>query len=177
MGRGSLRWLLIPIVVVPLAWLLFAGLGRDPRDIPSPLVGKALPTIEGTTLQGDAWSSTDLAGKPAVINFWASYCIPSCVDEHPFLVALQAHHSNDLALIGVLFQDTRDGALAFLTRYGDGGWPTLLDPAGRIALDLGVTGPPETFFVDARGIVRGRHVGPLTAESLAAGLASIGVQS
>jgi cytochrome c biogenesis protein CcmG/thiol:disulfide interchange protein DsbE len=177
MRRSWLRWLVIPIVVAPLAWLLFAGLGRDPREIPSPLVGKPLPAIQAATLQGDAWSSTHLAGKPAVINFWASYCIPSCVDEHPFLVGLQAHHSNDLALIGVLFQDTRDGALGFMARYGDGGWPTLLDPSGRIAVDLGVTGPPETFFVDSHGIVRGRHVGPLTAESLAAGLASIGVGS
>jgi cytochrome c biogenesis protein CcmG, thiol:disulfide interchange protein DsbE len=177
MGRGSLRWLVIPIVVVPLAWLLFAGLGRDPREIPSPLVGKALPSIAATTLQGDAWSSTDLAGKPAVINFWASYCIPSCVDEHPFLVGLESRHGQDLALIGVLYQDTPDGARGFLARYGDGGWPTVLDPTGRIAVDLGVTGPPETFFVDARGIVRDRHVGPLNAESLAAGLATIGIAS
>ncbi|MDP9250251.1 MAG: redoxin family protein [Chloroflexota bacterium] len=175
MHPGWLRWLVIPIVVVPLAWLLFAGLGRDPREIPSPLVGKALPAIEATTLQGDAWSSVDLAAKPAVINFWASYCIPSCADEHPFLLGLQAHHGADLALIGVLYQDTPDGARGFLARYGDGGWPTLLDPSGRIAVDLGVTGPPETFFVDAHGVVRARYVGPLNAESLAAGLASIGI--
>jgi len=177
MRRDWLRWLVVPVVVVPLGWLLFVGLGRDPRDIPSPLVGKALPAIEAITLQGDAWSSTDLAGKPAVINFWASYCIPSCVDEHPFLVKLQARHADHLVLIGVLYQDTPDGARGFLARFGDGGWPTLLDPSGRIAVDLGVTGPPETFFVDDHGIVRARHVGPLNAQSLAAGLASIGIAS
>jgi cytochrome c biogenesis protein CcmG, thiol:disulfide interchange protein DsbE len=174
-SRARLRWLLVPVVVLPLAWLLFAGLGRNPSDAPSPLVGKPLPSFTDATLAGGRFASADLGGKPAVINFWASYCIPSCVDEHPYLLGLQADHGDELTLVGVLYNDQPDKALAFLARYGDGGWTNLLDASGRIAVELGVSAPPETFFVDADGIVRGRHIGPLDATSLAAGLASIGV--
>jgi cytochrome c biogenesis protein CcmG/thiol:disulfide interchange protein DsbE len=177
MNAPRLRWLLVPLVVVPLGWLLFAGLGRNPTDAPSPLVGKPLPSFADTSLEGDQFASADLAGKPAVINFWASYCIPSCVEEHPFLLGLQTDHGADLTLVGVLYNDAPNNALGFLARYGDGGWPNLLDASGRIAVELGVSGPPETFFVDADGVVRARHIGPLDGGSLAAGLASIGVTS
>lgn len=174
MRLPPLRWLLLPILVVPLAWLLFAGLGRDPREIPSPLVGKPLPELSGTTLEGEPFSSTSLLGTPFLVNVWASWCI-GCIEEHPVLMDAAANHAGDLALLGVLYQDTTDGALGFLARYGDGGWPTLLDPSGRLAVELGVTGPPETFFVDARGIVVAKHIGPLTAEAMARYLADLGL--
>ena len=169
-----LRWLVVPIVVLPLGWLLFTGLGSDPRVIPSPLVGHALPSFAATTLEGTAFSSAQLAGKAAIVNVWASWC-PPCVEEHPVLVDAAAAHPDDLAMVGVVYQDTADGARAFLARYGDGGWPNLLDPSGQIAIELGVTGPPETFFVDAQGIVRARHVGPLTADEMATQLATLGL--
>jgi cytochrome c biogenesis protein CcmG, thiol:disulfide interchange protein DsbE len=175
MRRIWLRWLVIPIVVAPLAWLLFAGLGRDPRDIPSPLVGKPMPTFAGTTLEGGYFSTTELAGKPAIINFWASYCLPSCVEEHPVLLDMAARHAGDLRMVGVLFQDTRDGALGFLARYGQVSWPNLLNFDGRISIDYGVTGPPETFFVNAKGIVVAHHIGPLTAAVAADGLTRLGI--
>jgi cytochrome c biogenesis protein CcmG/thiol:disulfide interchange protein DsbE len=170
-----LRWLLVPLVVVPLGWLLFTGLGRDPRLIPSPLVGKPMPVFVGTTLEGDRFSSADLAGKPAIVNFWASYCIPSCVDEHPVLLDLAARYGAQVRLVGVLVNDTPDGARGFLARYGQVGWPNMLNPDGRITIDYGVTGPPETFFVDARGIVVARHVGPLTDAIVAEQLAALGI--
>lgn len=174
--RGTpLRWLMVPLVVLPLGWLLFTGLGRDPRLIPSPLVGKPLPAFAGTTLEGGQFSSTDLAGKPAVVNFWASYCIPACVIEHPVLMDLAARYAGELQLVGVLVNDTPDGARGFLARYGQVSWPNLLNPDGRITIDYGVTGPPETFFVDAQGIVVARHVGPLTAEVVAEQLAALGI--
>lgn len=171
---GSARWLLVPVLVVPVTWLLFTGLGRDPAEIPSPLVGKPLPAFEATTLEGESFSSEALAGRPALINVWASWCDP-CVDEHPLLLATARAYAGELSMVGIVYQDSPDGARAFLARYGDGGWPDLLDPSGRIAVDLGVTGPPETFFVDGTGIVRYRHVGPLNDQVLAEQLAAIGL--
>jgi len=175
MRRGWLRWLVIPIVVVPLAWLLFAGLGRDPRDIHSPLVGKPMPAFAGSTLEGDHFSTTELAGKPAIINFWASYCIPSCVEEHPVLLDLMARHGGEVEMVGVLFNDTPDGARGFLARYGQVSWPNVLNSDGRISIDYGVTGPPETFFVDAQGIVVAHRIGPLTAAVVADVLQAMGI--
>ena len=170
-----LRWLIVPLVVVPLGWLLFTGLGRDPRLIPSPLIGKPMPAFVGTTLDGDPFSSADLTGKPAIVNFWASYCIPSCVEEHPVLLDLAASHGGELQMVGVLVNDTPDGARRFLARYGEVSWPSMLNADGRISIDYGVTGPPETFFVDAQGIVVARHVGPLTTALVAQGLAALGL--
>ncbi|MDH4335118.1 MAG: redoxin family protein [Chloroflexota bacterium] len=174
MRLPPLRWLFLPILLVPLAWLLFTGLGRDPREIPSPLVGKPLPELVGTTLDGDAFSSASLLGMPLIVNVWASWCVP-CVEEHPVLIDAATTHAGELAVLGVLYQDTTDAARGFLTRYGDGGWPTLLDPSGRLAVELGVTGPPETFFVNADGIVVARQIGPLTFASMAGYLADLGL--
>ena len=175
MSRSALRWLIVPLVVLPLGWLLFTGLGRDPRVIPSPLVGKPLPAFSGRTLTGEQFSTVSLAGKPAIINFWASYCIPWCVDEHPFLLQLAAEHGTEIQMVGVLVNDTPDGALGFLARYGQISWPTMLNAEGAITIAYGVTGPPETFFVDAAGIVRARHVGPLTAAIIAEQLSALGI--
>ena len=175
MSMRLLRWVSVPVLVVPLTWLLFTGLGTDPRSIPSPLVGKPLPAFSGTTLDGVSFSSAALAGRPAIVNVWASWCIPACVDEHPILLSAAADYRDQLSVVGILYQDTPDGARAFLARYGDGGWPNVLDASGRIAVDLGVTGPPETFFVDGTGIVRARHVGPLTAEEMAEQLDALGL--
>lgn len=170
-----LRWLALPFVVIPLGWLLFTGLGSDPRLIPSPLVGKPMPAFAGTTLDGGQFSSADLAGKPAVINFWASYCIPACVDEHPVLLDLAAEHGDELQMVGVLVDDTPDGARGFLDRFGQISWPTVVNADLRISIDYGVTGPPETFFVDADGIVVARHWGPLTSDEVARQLAALGL--
>lgn len=172
---GRTRWLLVPVLVLPVTWLLFTGLGHDPRSIPSPLVGKPLPVLSGTTIDGTAWDSTALAGKPALINVWAHWCAP-CVDEHPLLLDAARQQAGQLQVVGILYQDTPGDAQAFLSRYGDGGWPDVDDPSGRLAVSLGVTGPPETFFVDAAGIVRYRHVGPLTSEVLAEQLRVLGLQ-
>lgn len=174
-GAGRWRWLAVPILVLPIGWLLFTGLGRDPRLIPSPLLGKPLPALTGTTLDGTPWSSATLAGKPALINVWASWCRP-CVAEHPLLLDAARQHAGELQVVGVLYQDTADGAAAFLAHYGDGGWPDVDDASGRIAVSLGVTGPPETFFVDADGVVRYRHVGPLSPEVLSEQLAALGLR-
>jgi cytochrome c biogenesis protein CcmG/thiol:disulfide interchange protein DsbE len=142
--------------------------------VASPLIGQPAPAWTYTTLDGEELSSADLAGRPYVVNFWASWCAP-CVDEHPVLSAAWDQHSDDLAMIGVLYSDSRDNAERFLDRYGRAGYPTVVDDSGALAIDFGVVGPPETFFVDADGIVREKQTGPLTAESMDRHLASIGI--
>jgi cytochrome c biogenesis protein CcmG, thiol:disulfide interchange protein DsbE len=167
---SALRWLLVPLVVLPLAWLLVQGFGRDPRQVASPLIERPAPAWSLTTLDGEALSSADLAGTPYVVNFWASWCIPACVDEHPVLAAA---HEDGVVVVGVLFQDAPDDARAFLDRYGDAGYDHLVDDRGSLAIDFGVTGPPETFFVDADGVVRSRNFGPLTVATMTEHLAGI----
>ncbi len=167
------RWLVIPLLAVPLGWVLFQGLGRDPRSIPSPLIGKPLPALAGPTLDSGTFDDGSLAGRPAIVNVWASYCVP-CRAEHGLLRDLVAQHGDDVSVIGVIYETSEDVARSFQQRYGSG-WTELTDPGGRTALDLGVVGPPETFFVDADGIVRYRHIGPLTTEVLREQLAALGV--
>ncbi|MGH2444444.1 MAG: redoxin family protein [Candidatus Limnocylindria bacterium] len=170
-----LRWLLVPVLVVPLVWLLFTGFGRDPRAIASPLIGQPAPTWSLTTLDGESLGTDDLAGRPYVVNFWASWCIPACVDEHPVLAATHDASGDELAIVGVLYQDAPADAEDFLARHGDAGYAHVEDSGGRLAIDFGVSGPPETFFVDADGIVRDKQFGPLTDALMDERLASIGV--
>ena len=169
----TLRWLLVPLIVLPIAWLLFSGFGRDPRQVASPLVGAPAPAWSLTTLDGETLSSKDLAGRPYILNFWASWCVPACVDEHPVLAATHDRHGNELTIVGVLFQNSAADAEGFLARYGDAGYAHVVDETGRVAIDYGVTGPPETFFVDADGIIRSKVFGPLTDALMAERLAGI----
>jgi cytochrome c biogenesis protein CcmG/thiol:disulfide interchange protein DsbE len=169
------RWLIVPLLAIPLGWVLFTGLGRDPSEIPSPFVGKPMPAFSLSALDGQRFDSSQLAGTPAVINFWASWCIPQCVDEHPVLMDLAARYGDEVQLVGVTFDNERQDALEFLVRYGDGGWPQLDDASGSVGLAFGVLAPPETFFVDAAGIVRAKHYGPLTEDALTEYLDLIGV--
>ena len=157
-----LRWHIVPLLVIPVGLLLFTGLGRDPSEIPSPLIGEQVPSFTLTTIDGATISSADLVGRPYLVNFWASWCGP-CVEEHGVLLSAQERFGDRVAIVGVLYNDTPDGARGFLARHGDGGWANLTDPTGATAIDFGVTGPPETFFVDADGIVRFKQYGPVTS--------------
>ncbi|HEU5324652.1 MAG TPA: redoxin family protein [Candidatus Limnocylindria bacterium] len=170
----TLRWLLIPAIVLPLGWLLLTGFGRDPREIATPLIGREAPAWTYATLDGETLSSADLTGRPYVLNFWASWCIPACVEEHPVLADAAERLGDRVAFVGVLYQDSPTDAEAFLARYGDAGYPHLVD-AAALAVDYGVTGPPETWFVDAEGVVRARKWGPLTDATMREYLAAIGV--
>ena len=168
-----LRWLLVPALVVPLGWVLFIGIGRDPRALPSPLIGEPMPEFTLTSLDGTSVSSEELRGRPVLINFWASWCVPACVEEHPVLLDAQERHGDELAIVGVLYEDRVEDARGFLARYGDGGWPNVIDPGGELAIEFGVTGPPESYLIDADGVVRYKHFGPLTTEILDEQLARI----
>ncbi len=171
---GWLRWLLVPLVVLPIGWLLLSGFDLDPYEHAAPQIGRPAPDWTLTTLDGETLSSTDLAGRPYVVNFWASWCGP-CVDEHSVLAGTQEDLGDDLAMVGVLYQDRPEDARDFLARYGATGYPHVVDDEGRVAIDYGVTGPPESFFVDADGIVRAKQFGPLTGELMGERLAAIGL--
>ena len=169
----ALRWVIVPLVVIPLGWLLFQGFGRDPRELSSALLDRVAPDWTLTTLDGETLSSSDLAGRPYLVNFWASWCVPACVDEHPVLADAYAEFGDAITIVGVLYQDDPADAEAFLARYGDAGYPHVIDASGELAIDFGVTGPPETFFVDAAGIVRHREWGPLTDAEMAEQLPAV----
>ncbi len=171
------KWLLGGAVVA-LPLLLAVGLTRDPSYIPSMVVDHPVPAFELEPLAGSGTvSSQALAGKPYVVNFWASWCV-SCREEHPVLIELgqRAAGSGAFTMVGVNYRDDRQAAAGYLQRHGEFPYPSGVDERGRLGIDFGVYGMPETFFVDAEGVVRARHVGPLTHEAIATDLALIGVK-
>lgn len=162
--RGMKSWLL-PLAAIPFLALLAYGLTRDTFVLPSPLEGRPAPEFRLATMSGDSLSLEDLRGRVVVLNFWASWCVP-CRVEHPAL--LQAHNTYDPAealVVGVVYQDSRRNAQRFLDRFG-GGWASVLDPGTRVAIDFGVYGVPETFVIDQKGVIRYKHIGPVTPEAM-----------
>lgn len=155
------RLTLVPLIVLPVAWLLFQGLGRDPRAIPSALIGRPAPPVVTISMDGKTINLAAYRGRPVILNFWASWCF-ECIEEHRVLTEAHERYRERLVIVGVLYQDTVADARGFLARYGDGGWPNLLDPDGRLAIDYGVTGVPESFFIDAAGVVRYKQYGAVT---------------
>ncbi len=162
---GRVRFLVLPLLVLPLAWLLFQGLGRNPREIPSPLIGRPAPDFALASMDGDNVSLAAYRGQPVLVNFWASWCF-ECIAEHRVLMEAQERYEGEFAIVGVLYQDTVDDARRFLLRYGDGGWPNLIDASGTVAIDYGVSGVPESFFIDAEGVVRYKQWGAVTTEAI-----------
>lgn len=156
---------MIPLLVVPLAWLLSQGLGRDPREISSPLIGRPAPDFQLANIDGGEVSLAEYRGRPVLVNFWASWCF-ECIEEHRVLMEAQERYAGEFAIVGVLYQDTVDDARRFLLRYGDGGWPNLIDASGTVAIEYGVSGVPESFFIDAEGVVRYKQWGAVTEDAI-----------
>ncbi|MBI2755395.1 MAG: TlpA family protein disulfide reductase [Chloroflexi bacterium] len=144
---------------------LTVSVGRAPGPVDTPIVGRTAPAFDLQTLDGGRLSLAELRGVPVVLNFWASWCIP-CREEAPLLTAADADYRSDgLRVLGVVYQDSADNARAFMRRYGQT-YPGLLDQDGRTAIDYGVFGIPETFFIDRSGVVRSRQVGALTGADM-----------
>lgn len=157
---------LIPLAafLVLVAFLAF-GLKLDPHEVPSPLIDKPAPAFRAQLLsQPDkSVSREQLLGKVWVLNVWASWCAP-CRDEHPVWVAYAKQ--SPTPIYGLNYKDKDPAALAWLQQLGNPYAESLVDPLGQIGLDYGVYGVPETFVIDKQGIVRMKHVGPITTQVL-----------
>ena len=144
---------------------LTVSVARPAGPVDTPIVGRPAPAFVLETLGGGQLSLADLRGSAVVLNFWASWCIP-CREEAPLLTAADATYGpRGVRVLGVVYQDSAENARDFMRRYGQT-YPGLLDPSGRTAIDYGVFGIPETFFIDAAGVVRSRQVGALTEGDL-----------
>jgi cytochrome c biogenesis protein CcmG/thiol:disulfide interchange protein DsbE len=152
-------------IVLPLLAILVANLGRDPHMVRSPLVGRPAPPFSLQPVGGGAAATLEsFRGKPLVINFWATWCVP-CFEEHPALAAA-ARGLPDVQFIGVVYEDEEARTQAFLKERGST-YPSLMDPDGRTAIAYGVFGVPETFFIDAEGRIVEKYVGPLQRSAIA----------
>ena len=139
-----------------LALLLFRGLELDPREMPSALIDKPLPEFSLPRLGAEARiSRADVVGEVALFNVWATWCV-SCRVEHPYLQQLA---DNGVPIYGVNYKDDDAAAIRWLQDLGDPYEANIVDAQGSLGLDLGVYGAPETYFVDASGVIRYRHVG------------------
>ncbi|MDO8420468.1 MAG: DsbE family thiol:disulfide interchange protein [Rubrivivax sp.] len=161
------RWqFLAPLALFAvLLGFLTVGLNLNPREVPSPLIGKPAPTFELARLSDPAQKITnaDLQGKVWILNVWASWCV-ACRQEHPLLVDFAKR--NPVPLYGLNYKDKRDDGLAWLARFGDPYEASLFDIDGRVGIDFGVYGVPETFVIDKQGVIRFKQIGPVTPEVL-----------
>lgn len=179
--RLSLTVLAVAVAGIAIVALLNMPLGTTPSGSAppssvqvggSPLLGKPLPDIALQDLDGDIVPLADMRGQPLIINLWASWCVP-CREEFPLLVgAYGEHRDRGLGIVGIIRRDSPESAARFAADQG-AAWPMLLDPdetAYRALIGIGV---PQTYFVDADGIVRWVNIGPFSADGLAYGIARI----
>ena len=157
---------LIPLgIFLVLCGFLLVGLWRDPREVPSPLIGKPAPPFTLAQLHEPAKSlgPADLKGQVWLLNVWASWCV-SCRDEHPLLVELGK--AKIVPIVGLDYKDESAAGKRWLSDNGDPYTVSVVDRDGRVGIDWGVYGVPETFVVDKAGAIRYKQIGPLTAEAL-----------
>lgn len=163
----SRRWkYLAPLALfLVLLGFLAVGLNLDPREVPSPLIGKPAPAFDLPRLDDPAARITkqDLAGKVWILNVWASWCA-ACHEEHPVLVDFARRGT--VPIYGLNYKDERGNALQWLSRLGNPYAASLSDTDGRVGIDFGVYGVPETFVIDKHGVVRLKHIGPVTPDVL-----------
>ena len=159
------RFLLPLGLFLVLAFFLALGLKLDPREVPSPLVGKPAPGFQAPALGRPEITvkRDDLLGKVWLLNVWASWC-GACRDEHPVLVEFARRKL--VPIYGLNYKDKREDGLGWLTQFGNPYTESVFDPEGRIGIDYGVYGVPETFVIDREGVIRYKHIGPITSEVL-----------
>jgi cytochrome c biogenesis protein CcmG, thiol:disulfide interchange protein DsbE len=161
----SLKFLIPLALFAGLAVLLVLGLGHDPREVPSPLIGKPAPAFALARLD-DAQSTIkrdDLLGKVWMLNVWASWCV-ACREEHPLLVEFS--HRKLVPIYGLNYKDGRADAQRWLANFGNPYDASISDTDGRVGIDFGVYGVPESFVIDKRGVIRLKQIGPWTPSAL-----------
>jgi cytochrome c biogenesis protein CcmG, thiol:disulfide interchange protein DsbE len=158
------RFLPLGIFLV-LAAFLAIGLQLNPREVPSPLIGKAAPPFRLPQLRDPALTlaTEDLKGKVWILNVWASWCV-ACLEEHPILVEFSKR--NVLPIYGLNYKDKREDALAWLGKHGNPYTLSVQDGDGRVGIDYGVYGVPETYVIDGKGFIRYKRIGPVTEQIL-----------
>jgi cytochrome c biogenesis protein CcmG/thiol:disulfide interchange protein DsbE len=156
----------IPLAVFLLLVGFFAaGLMRDPREVPSPLIDKPAPAFSLEKLHEPqaAFAPADMKGKVWMLNVWASWCV-SCRVEHPLLVDMARR--NVVPIIGLNYKDRREDGVQWLTKFGNPYLLSAFDVEGKVGIDYGVYGVPETFVIDKQGVIRYKQIGPITPEAL-----------
>lgn len=159
------RFLLPLAIFVVMVGFLAVGLTLNPREVPSPLVGKAAPDFSLPQLHESdkIFSPKELAGKVWLLNFWASWC-NGCKEEHPVL--MQIAKSGEVPIYGVDYKDTREEALTWLRRWGNPYPLVAVDESGRVGINYGVYGVPETYVIDKGGKIRYKQIGPVDQDIL-----------
>jgi cytochrome c biogenesis protein CcmG/thiol:disulfide interchange protein DsbE len=161
----SLKFI-IPLGIFLLLVGFFAvGLMRDPREVPSPFIGKPAPAFKLAQLHESdrVFTPEDMKGKVWLLNVWASWCV-SCRVEHPLLVEMSKRQV--VPIVGLNYKDKREDGLQWLSKFGNPYSISAQDVDGRVGIDYGVYGVPETFVIDKQGVIRYKHIGPITPEAL-----------
>lgn len=156
----------VPLLVfLAVAGFLYVGLGLNPKEVPSPLIGKPMPAFSLSRLDAPEQTISDetIRGRVALVNVWASWCA-ACRDEHALLVRLA--ESGVVPIYGLNYKDTRQDGLRWLERLGNPYAVNAFDEKGRVGIDWGVYGVPETFVLDRQGIIRYKHIGPISEQDL-----------
>ena len=161
----ALKFLVPLAIFLGLATFFAIGLTRDPRTVPSPFIDKPAPAFRLEQLRDPrlAFTPEEMKGKVWMLNVWASWCA-SCRVEHPLLVELAKNRV--VPIVGLNYKDKREDALPWLARYGDPYAMSAWDIDGRVGIDYGVYGAPETFVIDKQGVIRHKQIGPITPEAL-----------
>ena len=157
---------LIPLgIFVVLAIFLGRGLSLDPREVPSPLIGKPAPAFSLSQLDKPAQmiGTEQLLGQVWILNVWASWCV-ACRDEHPVLVEFSK--TGVAPIYGLNYKDKREPAMNWLQQLGNPYTASIFDENGRVGIDFGVYGVPETFVIDKLGVIRYKKTGPVTQETI-----------
>lgn len=159
------RYLLPLFGFIGLVVLLAVGLKLDPREVPSPFIGKPAPAFSLSHLHDDTknFSPAKMKGKVWLFNVWASWCV-SCRQEHPLLMELAK--SKQVPIFGLNYKDDQNNAMLWLKQWGNPYQASAFDPEGGVGIDWGVYGVPETFVIDQEGIVRHKHIGVLKQSDL-----------
>ena len=158
-----LRFIAPLVIFGAIVAFLFAGLGMNPREIPSVLIDKPLPefSLQKLNVENEQFTKEELVGKVSLLNVWATWCV-SCRAEHPLLVSLA--NTGKVDIYGLIWKDDPVASRAWLKQLGDPYVANGLDTDGRTAIDLGVYGAPETFVIDKKGIIRHKIAGPLSPD-------------